>query len=162
MPAVARTGNRDLDRVLKDLEKLPRNLRKRQPMFKKVSVEMSRWSDRNFKSEGGEVGGWKQLKPIKFRGEIYAGSRIKGKGKRRRVTKAKILRDTGRGQGSVKTQSTRNFAKIFTRLPYMIAHHEGTARLPLRQVIPVEKNVVKQAVAAAVWHLEKAIKDSGL
>jgi phage gpG-like protein len=78
----------------------------------KVSVWLDRWVQRNFRSEGGKVGGWLEL------AEATIARRTKGRGK----GSAKILQDTGRLRASFSPFHTRRSAGIGSDIKYAKIH----------------------------------------
>jgi len=133
------------------LNKLPPKLRRKEVMFKKMSIYLMKWIDKNFKTEGRYAqGGWPKLAASTIRQR-----RGGGRGG------VKILQDTGRGRASIRTKHTRSYAKAFTRLDYMVKHHEGKG-VPQRKIIPEAKQVERPVMRIAQRHVEEAIRRSGL
>ena len=172
-----------LDVVVRKMERLPQNIKRKRSMFKKVETILDRWNLRNFQSEGKFAqGGWPKLAAatIAARRRRLEGKRKKGHRFSRgrasagyarygRMTGMKILQDTGVGRASVRTRSTAQHAKIYmndqtigTGPNYMIMHHEGRGNLPVRKIIPEEKQVIRPVMKAATWHLQQAVKRAGL
>jgi len=107
------------------LAKARKNLAASKPAMKKVSVFLDRWVQDNFKSEGGKVGGWK---------ELAAGGRwVRGRGL---DTSAKVLQDTGRGRASFTPFASKNDAGIGSDLPYMRDHDRGEQGQEQRRILP--------------------------
>jgi len=165
----SKTTDQDLKRVMNKLAKLDKNIRQPKKMFLKISVVLDKWVQENFERDGGlaHSGGWKPLKPVKFRGSMHSGARVKSsKGKKkgrksRLVVNARILRDTGKGRASIKTKHWGRGAQVSTtEKTYMAAHHEGDGNLPVRRVIPRHRDVRKQVVIAAEAHLRQAVRRS--
>ena len=90
----------------------------------KCSIYLDRWVQTNFKTQGGNVGGWQPLKG--------GGRWIKGKGI---DTSAKILQDTGRLRASFTPFHTRKNAGIYSDIDYAKKHEEGEG-VPVRRMLP--------------------------
>lgn len=103
-----------------------------EPMAK-VSIMLDRWVQKNFKTEGKNVGGWKKFK---------LGGRPDKKGKI--DTSAKLLQDTGRLRASFKPFADANKAGIGSSLDYAPVHEKGIG-VPIRRMLPQHADVEKQA-----------------
>lgn len=90
----------------------------------RASVHLDRWVQKNFKTEGGNVGGWLPL--------AKGGRHIKGKGL---DSSAKLLQDTGRLRASFSPFATRDNAGIYSDLDYSEHHEEGQG-VPVRRMLP--------------------------
>jgi len=138
--------------VLKpSLKKLERENKKRigkikdmKTPFKKVAIFLDSWVQRNFKTEGGNVGGWK---PLALGGRFYGGGFD---------ANAKILQDTGRLKASFLPFASDKNAGIGSKLPYSKKHEKGLEGLPKRRILPVKSEVIKTANKI----MEKHVKDS--
>lgn len=122
---------------LKDLKKRQeKQLKKiadmKEPMSK-VATLLDRWVQTNFKTEGGNVGGWA---PFAIGGRRKKGGRID--------TTAKLLQDTGRTRASFLPFSSKNNAGIGSDLPHTKAHNEGHGNLPERRILPRIADVLKE------------------
>ena len=122
---------------LKDLKKRQeKQLKKiadmKEPMSK-VATLLDRWVQTNFKTEGGNVGGWA---PFAIGGRRKKGGRID--------TTAKLLQDTGRTRASFLPFSSKNDAGIGSDLPHTKAHNEGHGNLPKRRMLPKAADVLKE------------------
>jgi phage gpG-like protein len=100
---------------------------------RQVSVFLDSWVQRNFRSEGGSVGGWTPF--------ARGGRWIKGQGL---DTSAKLLQHTGALRLSFRAFFDSTRAGIGSDLHYAKYHHEGTDRLPKRQLLPERENVLPQ------------------
>ena len=112
------------------LRELQRDLDNLDTVMKQASVFLDRWVQKNFRTEGGQVGGWDDLK---------AGGRWVGTGDNRRFdTSAKILQDTGRLRASFKPFYSKDNAGIGSELPYSEIHEYGlpTKNIPKRRMLP--------------------------
>lgn len=92
-----------------------------------ASVYLDQWVQKNFKSEGGSVGGW----------EPFAQSTLdymeKYDNKR---SPAKLLQRTGRLRLSFVPFSSAKESGIGSDLPYSKSHNSGTSRIPERKLLP--------------------------
>jgi len=125
---------------------LRKDLAAQKTAYTKASIFLDRWVQKNFKSEGGSVGGWPPLQA--------GGRHKKGKGL---DTSAKVLQDTGRGRASYKPFATRTDAGIGSDVPYMKKHEEGDG-VPKRRTLPVKKEVWPTILKIFNKHVEDALK----
>jgi len=114
---------------------------------KKAAIWMDSWVQKNFRSLGKFVGGWKPLK--------FGGRWIGRKPNRRFDTTAKVLQHTGRLRASFVPFATTKDAGIGSDLPYSRPHQKGEGRLPKRRMIPNRKEVLP----AVVKIYRKYVKD---
>lgn len=122
-------------------------------VYTKVSIFLDRWVQKNFRSEGGEVGGWKPLE---------AGGRYVGRGSSRRFdTSARILQDTGRLKASFLPFATKKNAGIGSDLPYAKAHEDGNG-VPKRRTLPEHNEVMPKVKKIIDAHIKKSLKDDKL
>lgn len=136
-----------VSKLKKDHDERVRKLKSENGGFAKVSVFLDRWVQQNFKTEGGNVGGWAPL---------AAGGRwVKGQGL---DPTAKILQDTGRLRTSFKPFTSMFNAGIGSDLPYSIKHNKGEDGLPVRRMLPKRKEVIGDARKILDSHVERSIK----
>ena len=121
---------------LKEMQKRNRKALKELKNFtashRAVAVFLDQWVQRNFKSEGGKVGGWKPLADSTVRGRRQGG----GQGG------AKILQDTGRLRASFVPFANKKDAGIGSDLPYAKTHEKGI-NVQMRRMLPKEMEVSK-------------------
>lgn len=106
--------------------------------MKKISIMIDRWTQDNFRTEGGNVGGWEPL--------AHGGRFVKKNGGWILDESAKILQDTGALRISTLPFHTKRTAGIGSELPYSKKHNEGEDGLPVRRIIP-EKSKDKGIIA---------------
>ena len=94
-------------------------------VHKKIAVFLDIWVLRNFKSEGGKVGGWT---PFKIGGRRKPGGKID--------TSAKLLQDTGRLRASFNSVFDKDNVTIGSDLDYSEFHEKGMGHLPVRRMLP--------------------------
>ena len=99
---------------------------------KKAAIFLDQWVQKNFRSEGGNVGGWLPLKRRRNRGRDSGG---------RFTANDKILQDTGRLRLSFLPFATPKDAGIGSQLPYSILHEKGLGFLPERRMLPKHPDV---------------------
>ena len=116
------------------MSKMGKGLSDRRKVNARAVVLVDAWIQKNFKQEGGLVGGWQKLSPVTI------AQRRKGGGG------AKILQDTGQLKSRWKKLWTAKFAKIQSGVPYSEIHHEGKGHIPKRQILPTEKQIRPQLI----------------
>lgn len=156
------------DKEIKRMQKRAQKVKSLKPAHKNISVLLDRWVLNNFKTEGGNVGGWQPFaeycvggKRSKYRKIKTCGrGRIVGKGKSRRLdTSAKLLQDTGRLRGSFFPPFyTSTTVGIGSELPYSEPHEKGEGSLPKRRMLPEDKDVRKQVIRLYKHFIDEAMK----
>jgi len=130
--------------IEKSLEKSRKKLKKQTGPYKKVSVSLDQWVQKNFKTEGKKVGGWKSFSENNKR---WLSDRS-----------AKLLQDTGRLRSSFRPFATLRNAGIGSFLKYSKPHNEGLGYLPKRQMLPDKDDKEILEKINKIW--PKHIKDS--
>lgn len=134
--------NPPIERVQAALRKRIEKLTDLRAPNQKVAIILDRWVQRNFKSEGGHVGGWT---PFKRGGRPLPGGGID--------TSAKLLQDTGALRLSFRMFWDSKQAGIGSRLKYSKYHEEGTSRLPQRRMLPGEPDVIRPIIRVYEKHV---------
>lgn len=114
--------------------------------FKKVAILLDRWVQKNFRTEGGNVGKWQRF--------AQGGRRVRGG----IDTSAKLLQDTGRLRVSFTPFASRDNAGIGSDVVYSEFHNFGVpGKLPQRRMLPVSREIFKEAKKI----IERHVDDSG-
>ena len=101
---------------------------------KKISIMLDSWVQRNFKTEGGNVGGWASIK-----------------------RDGRILQDTGRLRASFLPFFNKKDAGIGSDLPYSKAHEEGIG-VEQRRILPETPEVKRDITKVYDEHIRKSAK----
>lgn len=109
--------------------------------YARAAVLLDQWVQKNFKTEGGKVGGWT---PFALGGRW----KTHPDGSRTFDPKAKLLQDEGRLKSSFSPFASTKHAGIGSDLPYAKDHHEGIG-LPARQLLPDHNPAYKEVLRAA-------------
>jgi len=117
------------------------------PLFVQISIWLDRWNKQNFKTEGGNVGGWKPF--------AAGGRRRKGGGF---DSSAKLLQDTGRLRLSYLPFANNHMGGIGSDLPYAAAHQEGFKSVPARRMVPEKTDVINDIIKIADAHAKKKLR----
>lgn len=139
----------NLNQVKKRLTAAKRRMTRMEVAHKKIAIFLDRWNKKNFRSEGGLVGGWTPLK--------LGGRWVKKDGTRFFDTTAKILRDTGELEKSFLPFHSRRNAGIGSDKPYSKKHEEGEG-LPKRRMLPLQKDVRRDVTKIFNQHVKSAFK----
>lgn len=119
--------------------------------YAQAATYLDRWVQKNFKTEGGNVGGWAPLK--------FGGRWSQRGGGRFFDSAAKVLQDTGRLRQSFLPFVTRRDAGIGSDLPYAKKHAEGKGeagrKLPKRRMLPTQREVRKDIREILNAHVKK-------
>lgn len=131
------------------VDKARRELANSSPAMKRVAVMLDSWVQRNFNSDGGNVGGWA---PFKYGGRLS----VKGKSTGKSVeagryinASAKLLRDTGQLRLSFLPFASKARAGIGSDLPYAEVHENGSRKtnIPQRRMLPRQSDRVFADIA---------------
>ncbi len=137
--------------AVKKLRQLIRAVKDTRRPNKQVSVWLLRWVSKNFKTEGGKVGGWKPLRPATI------AARRKGPGGGR----PKILHDTGALEKSINNFWSRRTAGVGSRLSYSARHDVGFLpdSIPQRRILPVatDKDVTRAIIKIYDIYIKRAL-----
>lgn len=115
-------------------------------VHKKASILLDKWVQRNFRREGKDLGADK-WPPFKAGGRIKKGILDTG---------AKLLQDTGRLRGSFRPFHSERDAGIGSALPYSKPHELGLGHLPMRRMLPKEKDIHDAMIKLFDSHVKKA------
>lgn len=110
--------------------------------YARASVLLDQWVQKNFKSEGGKVGGWLPFAKNKDGIPI-----VELRNPKR--APAKLLQDTGRLRSSFTPFASKSHAGIGSDLPYAKTHHEGTGNAPERQLLPDHNPAYREVMRSA-------------
>ena len=150
----------------KQIGNADKKLNNRSVLNKKVSIFLDQWVQQNFKTEGGNVGGWP---PFKHGGRVNS----KGLGTQTRIytgsttievyvdKSAKLLQDTGRLRISFAPFSTQRDAGIGSDLPYSKFHNEGEGHLPRRRMLPKkysDRDLIKKCTQIYNGYIQESFK----
>jgi len=120
-----------IEEVQRRFENRANNLGDYSAPYKKASILLDKWVQRNFKDEGAALG------PDKWK-PFANGGRDTGGGI---DTSAKLLQKTGRLRLSFLPFANKKDAGIGSHLNYSKPHEEGAGFLPKRRMLPLHKEV---------------------
>lgn len=151
MPNITVKLNPSTKHIIKAMENLRRSVLDTKSPHQQIAVMLDAWVQRNFKSSGKKVGGWKPL---------ALGGRWTGNGKNRHFdSSAKVLMDTGRLRASFLPFHNKKTAGIGSKLIYSKKHEEGDPpTLPQRRILPVSNEVNKEIIALYEKHIQREIQ----
>lgn len=109
--------------------------------YARAAVLLDQWVQKNFKTEGGKVGGWQPFAKNK-EGIPIVELREPDR------APAKLLQRTGRLRSSFVPMANKKQAGIGSDLPYAKSHHEGIGP-PERQLLPDHNPAYKEVMRAA-------------
>lgn len=117
-------------------------------VYRKASILLDQWVQRNFKNEGSKLSGGDAWPPFKIGGR-RRGSQLD--------TSAKLLQDTGALRAShLPFHSGRN-AGIGSELPYSKFHDEGIG-VPMRRTLPKEQEIRPALMQLFDSHVRRSLK----
>jgi phage gpG-like protein len=126
------TFNPSLEAVAAALRTRIKKMNDRTAPNRRVAVVLDQWVQRNFQTEGGDVGGWT---PFAAGGRYVPGIGLD--------TSAKLLQDTGLLRASFQSFYDADVVGIGSDLHYSKYHEEGTSTIPQRRMLPDEKDVME-------------------
>lgn len=108
----------------------------------RAAVLLDQWVQKNFKTEGGKVGGW-----TPFAKNAEGVPLVELRDPKR--APAKLLQRTGRLRSSFSPFADKKRAGIGSDIPYAEPHHKGQAWLPERQLLPDKGKAQREVLRAA-------------
>lgn len=124
----------------------------------KAAIYLDRWVQINFRTEGGNVGGWE---PFANGGRPIYEPRRAAPGQKRKLvgidTSAKLLQDTGNLRLSFLPFYNARTAGIGSELPYSKTHEEGADHVPQRRMLPKRAEVIKPIRQIYRDHVRRAL-----
>lgn len=155
-------AQRELKKAAKKVKKASKKVSNMVAPHKKIAIWLTGWVGRNFKSQGGLVGGWL---PFALGGRVVSG----GKGVRvtdittrrsyRIDSSARLLRDTGMLEKSYHPFWTRNNAGVGSKIKYSKVHEGGLGPVPVRRTLPNIGEVGPKIVDIYEDYVKKSTKD---
>lgn len=155
-------ANVSLKKAEKKIRRMSKKVDDTKQPHKKIAVYLTRWVGLNFRSEGGNVGGWP---PFAYGGRVTTsrkGVAVNDIETRRRVnidTSAKLLQDSGRLRLSFMPFWSKRNAGIGSKLKYSRPHEEGQGAVPKRRMLPELTDVVEPITDIYIGHVKKAAKE---
>ena len=155
------------DKMQSKAKVMGKNAAKLKVAHHKIATLLDAWVHRNFKTSGGNVGGWKPFKRYCVGGprspyglsKTCAVGRVVGKGASRKIdTSANMLRDSGDLDISFKPFHDEKEAGVGSKKKYSKPHEKGLGHLPKRRMLPNEKDVKKQVKRIYEDHIKWAVK----
>lgn len=100
------------------------------PANREASIALYGFTLRNFDRQGALQGGWKPLAPSTVR-------------QKQRIGKEVPLVRTGHLRAGFTSFYSRDNAGVGNEVSYSRFHHEGTGRMPQRELLPTRENVLQ-------------------
>jgi phage gpG-like protein len=139
-----------LDAVKARLAKVESSLKNNEVSFKRSVAVVDGWVQRNFRSEGGNVGGWAKL----------ADSTIESRMRRRNKTGAiRILQDIGTLRMKWKHLFGKDYGALVSAVDYGIFHETGTSKMPQRRILPTMDEIWPKIKELFSDELRRSIHD---
>jgi phage gpG-like protein len=110
--------------------------------YARAAVLLDQWVQKNFKTEGGKVGGW-----VPFAKNAAGIPLVEIREPDR--APAKLLQRTGRLRSSFNPFANTKQAGIGSDLPYAKTHHEGEGNVPERSLLPSKGTAHREVMRAA-------------
>lgn len=144
-----------IEQVKAKFDAIQKSLDNKIDPFTGIQVYLDAWVQRNFKTEGGKVGGWEKL---------AAGGRWKTSASGKSVfdSSAKILQDTGRLRLSFVSFVKYDSVSIGSDIPYSKKHEEGQNGLPVRRMLPKYTEISKDVKKIFNLYIAKILNNKKL
>lgn len=123
-----------VDKIRKSVKRKYAHMQRLSIPYKRASVYLHKWVIANFKTEGGNVGGWAPFSP---RTLIMIERTDPGR------IPAKLLQKTSALRQSFVPFATNRDAGVGSDIPYSKSHEEGIGNLPQRRMLPTKPEVIK-------------------
>ena len=123
-------NERQVRAMSRRLERFAGAMRDTTPANREASIALYGFTIRNFDSEGRLQGGWTPLAPRTIE-------------QKRRIGKEKMLVRTGALRANFTQFYSTDNAGVGNQLSYSKHHHEGTGRLPRRELLPRRGKVLE-------------------
>tara|TARA_Y100000310_G_C20643172_1_gene795099 strand:- start:1228 stop:1692 length:465 start_codon:yes stop_codon:yes gene_type:complete len=138
------------------LRRMKRRQKKLGPSFmrkanKGAAILLDRWTQQNFRSEGGEHDEAALYWPPLSQATISRRRTGPGSGT------AKILQDTGRLKSGFEITANRGFGRVENKVKYSVKHEFGHGRIPKRKMFPTIQQGEKIVFPAYREFVKRAI-----
>lgn len=172
MPQYTIETHPSIEAVKQKYKKTVASIREWDKLNARIAVFLDRWVQKNFQSEGGNVGGWA---PFKYGGRLVSqtrenkhGKRVKNKNFNAQSAEtrkaidgsAKLLQDTGMLRHSFLPFHGKTYVGIGSDLEYSDAHEFGAPEsgLPQRRMLPKDDDVMADLTRIYDRWIEDKIK----
>lgn len=135
--------------IRKKLEQRRMKLADLKTPYAKASIFLDQWVQKNFKTEGGNVGNW-----VPFSPSTLAAIEISDPGR----MPAKLLQKTGALRSSFLPFASARNAGIGSDIPYAKRHNEGAGNIPERRMLPKRREVIADVREIMKDHVKESIK----
>jgi len=137
-----------LKEVAARIDKAKRDMGSTELAFKRSVAVIDGWIQRNFREEGGKVGGWAPL----------ADSTIERRMKRNKGGMIRILQDNGQLRERWKHTWSKNHAAVVSAVDYGIFHETGTKKMPQRRILPTLEEIWPSIEKLFDEHIRRALR----
>lgn len=154
-----------IEAVKARIAKVNNGLKNNETAFKRAVAVVDGWVQQNFRSEGGNVGGWaplaestlKQRKRGSYRHARTASEarRMDAKG----PGKFKILQVNGTLRMKWKHLFGKDHGALVSAVDYGIFHEKGTSKMPQRRILPTMEEIWPKIKALFSDELRRSIHD---
>ena len=140
-----------LEAAMKHLENAERGIKQTETAFRRSLVVLDRWVQKNFQTEGGNVGGWVPLS------DTTVDMRMR---RRNKTGMIRILQDNGKLRQQWEHESDEKHATLRSKVDYGIFHDsdEPRSKLPQRRIMPRMREAWDMIKPLFSEHIQKAIE----
>ena len=138
-------GIESVDQVNRKLEKLAKLLAKPEVANKAASIALYGRVIKNFDQQGAMDGRWVPL----------AESTVRQKQK---IGKEQMLVRTGHLRSGFVPSHDEHNARVRNEVPYAIYHHEGTSRIPARNLLPSRQATIEIGLKVYKYYVEQWVR----
>ena len=147
-------GEPGTKRLTAKFKGLARDIKNRRVLFNRIGTELLNAVARNFKEQGHEGAPWAALSPFTI------ARRRKGRGVK--VSRGRILEDTGALRGSFTAEATENMVRVGSNLIYAPTHEFGRGPIPRRPMLPSQRSGLQMALEVTDAYIAESIEANNL
>lgn len=129
-----------------------------EPSFKRSVAVIDGWIQRNFRTEGGKVGGWAPLADSTIERRLKKNEKRSKKKKSTQTGKIMILQDDGDLREHWKHTWGKDHAAVVSAVEYGIFHETGTKKMPQRRILPTLEEIWPSIEKLFDEHIRRALR----
>jgi phage gpG-like protein len=146
-PPIVQINEAQRRAVEQRLERFARDIQSPVEANREASIALYGFTLRNFDQQGGLQGGWAPLAPSTIR-------------QKERIGKQQPLVRSGHMRAGFTSFYSRDNAGVGNEVSYSRFHHEGTARLPQRELLPRRDAVLQIGINVYGKYVERKVREA--
>lgn len=146
-PAIVEVNEAQRRAVERRLEQFARAMENPIEANREASIALYGFTIRNFQQQGALQGGWQPLAPSTIR-------------QKQRIGKEQPLVRSGHMRAGFTSFYSRDNAGVGNEVSYSRFHHEGTSRLPQRELLPRRDAVLQIGINVYGKYVERKVREA--